>query len=99
MFPFIQQNVAIYSSTVPDAIAELALGKPIVVVGGQAKEKLGTIVFAAEFATSEVVAFTVRHSSGILCVAMTPADCDRLDLPPMWFNKDAQQVPFTVSVD
>ena len=99
MFPFIQQDTPSEFSTVPDALAQLAMGQPIVVLGSEDRENEGNIVFAAEFASPGVVAFTVRHSSGILCVAMTNSDCERLDLPQMCGHQDSKQATFTVSVD
>ncbi|VTR10815.1 GTP cyclohydrolase II [Clostridioides difficile] len=43
----------------------------------------GYLILAAECATAQNVAFMVRHSSGLLCVALPASDCDRLELPRM----------------
>ena len=43
----------------------------------------GGIVFAASRADVAHTAFAVRHSSGLLCVALPAQRCDRLGLPPM----------------
>jgi len=99
MFPFTKPDVQSDFTTIPYALTQLALGQPIVVVGAEDRENEGNIVFAAEFATARVVAFTVRHSSGLLCVAMTNSDCERLDLPQMCSSQDPNQATFTVSVD
>jgi 3,4-dihydroxy 2-butanone 4-phosphate synthase/GTP cyclohydrolase II len=51
-------------------------------------------------ATPELVAFMVRYTSGYICVPMTEADCDRLELPPMYHvNQDKRGTAYTVSVD
>lgn len=64
------------------------------------RENEGDLIFAAELATPELVGFTVRYSSGVICVAITGADCYRLDLPPMHrVNQDRKGTAFTVSVD
>jgi 3,4-dihydroxy 2-butanone 4-phosphate synthase / GTP cyclohydrolase II len=60
------------------ALADLAAGRPVVLVGDEGD---GALVLAAELATPETVAFVVRHTSGFLCVALTGDDADRLDLP------------------
>lgn len=52
----------------------------IVVRGGAGH---GAIAFAAAHADVESMAFLIRHSSGFVCVALPPARCDELDLPPM----------------
>ena len=46
------------------------------------------------------MAFTVRYSSGVICVPLTGPDCERLDLPPMYrVNQDRKGTAFTVTVD
>ncbi len=46
------------------------------------------------------MAFTIRHSSGLLCVPLSGEDCDRLGLPPMYHvNQDRKGTAYTVSVD
>src|SRR3546814_8957102 len=69
--------------TVEDAIADIAAGKAVVVVDDEDRENEGDIIFAASKATPELMAFTIRHSSGVICVPM-PADMlDRLEIPLM----------------
>jgi 3,4-dihydroxy 2-butanone 4-phosphate synthase/GTP cyclohydrolase II len=54
----------------------------------------------AEKATPEKVAFMVRHTTGILCVAMTQERARALHLPLMVEeNQDSKKTAFTVSVD
>lgn len=85
--------------SVATAIAELQAGRAVIVVGGAAGARSGQLVFAAELATPEIIAFTVRHSSGILCTPMTAVDCDHLDLPPLRSSDLSGGPEFTVSVD
>ena len=76
---------------VESALADLAQGKPIVVVTGDAG---GDLVSAAQFSTPALVAFLVRHTSGYLFVALTESNADRLGLPPMVSGE-----PHAVTVD
>src|SRR6478609_1207912 len=86
--------------TIEFAIAEIAAGRAVVVVDDEDRENEGDLIFAAGLATPELVAFTVRYSSGVICVALAGPDCDRLDLPPMSrVNQDRKGTAFTVSVD
>ena len=86
--------------TIDFALAELAAGRAVVVVDDEDRENEGDLIFAAELATPELMAFTVRHSSGVVCVGLTGDACDRLDLPPMYHrNQDRKSTAFTVSVD
>jgi len=85
---------------IEDAVADLAAGKPVVVVDDEDRENEGDLIFAAEMATPELVAFMVRHTSGYICVPLTDDDCDRLELPPMYHtNQDRRGTAYTVTVD
>ncbi len=86
--------------SIDKAIAEMAAGRPIIVVDDEDRENEGDIIMAAAKATPEWVAFTVRHTSGILCVPLTLAEARRLNLAPMVADNDAPlSTAFTVSVD
>ncbi len=86
--------------TVEEAIAEIAAGRAVVVVDDHDRENEGDLIFAAELATPELLGFTIRYTSGVVCVPLTGADCDRLELPPMYHtNQDRKQTAYTVSVD
>ncbi|RCW40368.1 3,4-dihydroxy 2-butanone 4-phosphate synthase/GTP cyclohydrolase II [Halopolyspora algeriensis] len=82
------------------ALADIAAGRPVIVVDDEDRENEGDLIFAAEKATPELVAFMVRYTSGYICVALTGEDCDRLDLPPMYHvNQDLRGTAYTVTVD
>ncbi|SMD21789.1 3,4-dihydroxy 2-butanone 4-phosphate synthase / GTP cyclohydrolase II [Kibdelosporangium aridum] len=82
------------------AIKDIAEGRPVIVVDDEDRENEGDLIFAAEKATPELVAFMVRYTSGYICVPLTEADCDRLDLPPMFHtNQDRRGTAYTVTVD
>jgi 3,4-dihydroxy 2-butanone 4-phosphate synthase/GTP cyclohydrolase II len=82
------------------ALADIAAGRPVVVVDDEDRENEGDLIFATEKATPELVAFMVRYTSGYICVGMTGEDCDRLDLPPMYHsNQDRKGTAYTVTVD
>lgn len=91
---------AVRLDTIDRAIADIAAGKPVVVVDNEDRENEGDLIFAAEKATPELVAFMVRHTSGYVCVAVTDEDADRMDLPPMIArNQDTRHTAYTVTVD
>jgi 3,4-dihydroxy 2-butanone 4-phosphate synthase/GTP cyclohydrolase II len=86
--------------TVERAIADIAAGKAVVVVDDEDRENEGDLIFAAEKSTPELVSFMVRYTSGYICVPLEEADCDRLDLPPMFHtNQDKRGTAYTVTVD
>jgi len=82
------------------AIADIAAGKAVVVVDDADRENEGDIIFAASKATPALVAFMVRHTSGVVCVPMPGAELDRLQLPLMTAqNRERMRTAYTVSVD
>jgi len=82
------------------AIADVAAGRPVVVVDDEDRENEGDLIFAAAKATPELLSFMVRYTSGYVCVSLTGAACDRLDLPPMYHtNQDKRGTAYTVTVD
>jgi 3,4-dihydroxy 2-butanone 4-phosphate synthase/GTP cyclohydrolase II len=86
--------------SVEQAIADIAAGKAVVVVDDEDRENEGDIIFAASKATPELMAFTIRHSSGVICVPMPAAMLDRLEIPLMTpHNKDRLRTAYTISVD
>ncbi|MCW2724254.1 MAG: cyclohydrolase [Frankiales bacterium] len=87
-------------ASVDAAIAAIKSGRPVIVVDDEDRENEGDLIFASELATPELVAFMVRYTSGYICVAVTDADADRLDLPPMFrVNQDRRGTAYTVTVD
>lgn len=91
---------AVTLDSIPDAIAALAAGKPVVVVDDEDRENEGDLILAAVHATAESIGFMVRHTSGVLCVSMEAEALDRLGLPPMTaVNEDKKGTAYAVSVD
>ncbi|WP_322756627.1 bifunctional 3,4-dihydroxy-2-butanone-4-phosphate synthase/GTP cyclohydrolase II [Frankia sp. Cas3] len=87
-------------ASIDDAVAQIAAGRPVIVVDDADRENEGDLIFAAELATPELLAFTIRHTSGVICVPMAGADLDRLTLDQMVpHNTDRMGTAFTVSVD
>src|SRR5689334_13146296 len=86
--------------SVERAIADIAAGKAVVVIDDEDRENEGDLIFAAEKATPELVAFMVRYTSGYLCVPLSGEVCDRLGLLPMYaVNQDKHGTAYTVTVD
>lgn len=85
---------------IEDAVAAMAAGRAVVVVDDEDRENEGDIIFAAAKATPELMAFTIRHSSGVICVPMPAQMLDRLEIPLMTpHNRDKLRTAYTVSVD
>ncbi|CAN2191345.1 bifunctional 3,4-dihydroxy-2-butanone 4-phosphate synthase/GTP cyclohydrolase II protein [Candidatus Nanopelagicaceae bacterium] len=75
-------------------------GELIIVTDDADRENEGDLMLRPDSATTEKVAFMVRHTTGILCVAMTQDRARQLRLPLMVEeNQDSKKTAFTVSVD
>ena len=87
--------------SVPEAIAAIARGKPIVVVDDEDRENEGDLIIASEAATPEALAFFVRYTSGVICVSLTGERLDELQIPLMVRdnNTESQRTAFTYTVD
>lgn len=82
------------------ALDEIRAGRPVIVVDDIDRENEGDLIMAAEHADAQWMGFIIRHSSGIVCAAMTDARADALDLPPMVAtNEDPRGTAYTVTVD
>jgi 3,4-dihydroxy 2-butanone 4-phosphate synthase/GTP cyclohydrolase II len=99
------QNLEAELSAIPldevtRAIKDIADGRPVIVVDDANRENEGDIIFAASKATPELLAFTIRYSSGVICVPMRGPDLDRLQIPLMTTqNTERMRTAYTVSVD
>ena len=87
-------------NTIPEAIEDLRQGKIIIVVDDEDRENEGDFIMLAEKATPESVNFMAKHGRGLICVAMTQARLEALDINVMVPNNTALLgTAFTVSVD
>lgn len=86
--------------SIEDALTALARGQMVVVLDDKGRENEGDLIIAAEHATAEALAFIVRHTTGIVCVALEAERADALGLDPMVpANDDRHGTAFTVTVD
>ncbi|WP_138413770.1 3,4-dihydroxy-2-butanone-4-phosphate synthase [Sinomonas gamaensis] len=94
------QAQAIRLEPVQAAVDALRAGRAVVVVDDENRENEGDIIFAAQFSTPALMGWTIRHTSGVICVPLAGEIADRLLLPPMVVdNQDAKGTAYTVSCD
>jgi 3,4-dihydroxy 2-butanone 4-phosphate synthase / GTP cyclohydrolase II len=87
-------------ASVAEILDELRAGRPVIIVDDEQRENEGDLVLAAEFATTEALAFIIRHTGGIVCLGMPDEVADRLALPPMVLHNTARrETAFTVSIE
>lgn len=89
-------------NSIPEALESFRQGRLVIVVDDEDRENEGDFIGAAELCNAEMVNFMTKVGRGLICVALTQEQADRLDLPLMVQPKDNTALygtPFTVSVD
>jgi 3,4-dihydroxy 2-butanone 4-phosphate synthase / GTP cyclohydrolase II len=86
--------------TVEHAIDAIRRGDIVIVTDDDDRENEGDLIMNAANANPAKVAFFLRHTSGVLCTALTNQRANALRLPLMVHeNQEAQKTAFTISVD
>ncbi len=87
-------------STVPEIIADLKVGRMVILVDEEDRENEGDLVLAAEFVTPEAINFMAKHARGLICLTLTQERCAQLNLPLMTSsNRSGFGTNFTLSIE
>jgi 3,4-dihydroxy 2-butanone 4-phosphate synthase/GTP cyclohydrolase II len=85
-----------------ELIEDIRQGKMVILVDDEDRENEGDIVLAADFISPEKINFMIQKARGLVCLALTSEQVDRLGLP-MMVNDDSNRSPnktaFTVSIE
>jgi 3,4-dihydroxy 2-butanone 4-phosphate synthase/GTP cyclohydrolase II len=83
-----------------EIIADLRVGKMVVLVDEEDRENEGDLVLAADHVTAEAVNFMAKHGRGLICLTLTRERCQQLNLPLMVRdNGTSMGTNFTVSIE
>lgn len=86
--------------TIEEALEQLRAGRPVLVADSPDRENEADVILPAGLASTEWIAWTIRHSSGYLCAPMTAERADALELPLMVpSSQDPRRTAYTVTVD
>jgi 3,4-dihydroxy 2-butanone 4-phosphate synthase len=84
----------------PEVIAQIAAGRPVLVLDDADRENEADLVCAAERITPATMAVMIRECSGIVCLCITPGKADELRLRPMVeVNRSRFATAFTQSIE
>ncbi|HYE63763.1 MAG TPA: 3,4-dihydroxy-2-butanone-4-phosphate synthase [Phycisphaerales bacterium] len=87
-------------SPIPEILEELKAGRMVVLTDDENRENEGDLIIPAQFVTPEAITFMLQNALGYMCLSLTEADCDRLNLHPQSaVNTTVRGTPFTVSID
>ena len=86
--------------SVDDVLADIAMGKMVMVTDDETRENEGDLVMAASKVTPEAINHMILYGRGLICVPLLPNQLGRLGISSMVpHNREAQKTDFTVSVD
>lgn len=87
-------------ATTEQIIADAKAGKMFILVDDESRENEGDIIIPACFATANVINFMITHARGLVCLAITQARADLLELPLQPKRHNARfDTAFTVSIE
>jgi 3,4-dihydroxy 2-butanone 4-phosphate synthase len=91
---------AITLSPIADVIAQVAAGRPVLVLDDAERENEADLVVAADRITPAVMAMLIREGSGIVCLCLRPDRASALKLRPMVeVNRSRYATAFTQSIE
>lgn len=86
--------------TIESAIADLKLGKMIIVVDDEDRENEGDFIMPADMVTPEAINFMITQGRGLVCAPLSQEIAKKLDLPlQVQTNTDTMGTAFTVTID
>ncbi|NBQ85557.1 MAG: bifunctional 3,4-dihydroxy-2-butanone-4-phosphate synthase/GTP cyclohydrolase II, partial [Methylophilaceae bacterium] len=87
-------------SPTEEIISEIRQGRMVILVDEEDRENEGDLVLAAEFANAEHINFMAKYGRGLICLTLTEARCEQLNLPSMVEkNGSSMRTNFTVSIE
>jgi len=87
-------------TTISKIIKEAKKGKMFILVDDKNRENEGDLVIPASKCNSKIINFMAIHGRGLICLALTKKQVDKLSLPLMSsVNKARMQTAFTVSIE
>ena len=89
-----------FLSPIKDIIKDAKKGKMFLLVDDKNRENEGDLIIPASKSNSKSINFMAMHGRGLICLALTKKQVDKLALPLMSsVNKARMQTAFTVSIE
>ena len=87
-------------SSINSIIKDAKKGKIFILVDNKNRENEGDLIIPASKANSKSINFMAKHGRGLICLALTKKQVEKLSLPLMSaVNKARMQTAFTVSIE
>ena len=87
-------------SSIPSIIKDAQKGRMFILVDDKNRENEGDLVVPGSKCNSRIINFMAKHGRGLICLALTKKQTDKLKLPLMsQINKSRMQTAFTISIE
>ena len=87
-------------NTAEELVEDIRGGKMIIIMDDEDRENEGDFIIAAEHCNAETINFMTKHGRGLICLTLTEAHCQRLNLPLMVQDtRYTHRTNFTVSIE
>lgn len=87
-------------SPIEEIIEDARNGRMFILVDHETRENEGDLVIPAQMITPEAVNFMATHGRGLICLALTGEQCDKLGLPLLVTqNASRHETAFTISIE
>ena len=87
-------------SNIPSIIKDAKRGKMFILVDDENRENEGDLIIPGSKCNSKIINFMAKHGRGLICLALTKKQIEKLKLPLMsQINKSRMQTAFTVSIE
>lgn len=70
-------------SPIPEILADIKVGKMVIITDAEDRENEGDLLMAAQFVTPEAINFMIKHARGLVCLPMDGEMVEKLGLPMM----------------
>ena len=89
-----------FFSSIKDILRDAKKGKMFILVDDKDRENEGDLVIPGSKCNSKSINFMAKHGRGLICLALTKYQIDKLKLPLMSpANKSRMQTAFTISIE
>ena len=89
-------------NNIEELIEDIRLGKMVLLIDDEDRENEGDLVLAADHVTPSLINFMATEARGLICLALSSKQIDRLQLPQMVRddqNFSPNKTAFTVSIE
>jgi len=87
-------------NSIPEIIDDIRDGKMVILMDDEDRENEGDIIMAATHVRAEDINFMITHARGLVCLTLSQARCQQLNLPLMSERNEAKfSTNFTLSIE